>query len=233
MADLLAGVHLFGAITAALYARERSGQGETVEVSMMEAVYPTLASSLGLFYGTQGQAPMRTGNRHTGMSLCPYNVYPTSDGYLAIITNNDQHWGWLVQALGATELGADPRLQTVKGRCEHMDAVDAAIGEITVRFTKAALFDLLIGHRVPCAPVRTVAEVVEDPHLHARGSLQWIDHPEYGRIVVPISPVRFPEDERVAYVPSAALGANTTEVLTDMLGLNTAQIDALKAARAL
>lgn len=233
MADLLAGVHLFGAVTAALYARERSGIGETVEVSMMEAVYPTLASSLGLYYGSNGQAPMRTGNRHTGMSLCPYNVYPTSDGYLAIITNNDQHWGWLVQALGATGLGADPRLQTVKGRCEHMDMVDAAIGEITGRHTKAELFELLIRHRVPCAPVRTVAEVVEDPHLHARGSLQWIDHPEYGRIVVPSSPVRFPEDERVAYVPSAALGAHTAEVLAEKLGLGAAQVDALKAAQAL
>jgi formyl-CoA transferase len=233
VADLLAGVHLFGAITAALYARARSGKGETVEVSMMEAVYPTLASSLGLYYGSEGQAPTRTGNRHTGLSLCPYNVYPASDGYLAIITNNDQHWGWLVQALGAAELGADPRLQTVKGRCEHMDLVDGAIGELTARHTKAELFELLTRHRVPCAPVRTVAEVVEDPHLHARGSLQWIDHPEYGRIVVPSSPVRFPDDERVPYVPSAALGEHTRQVLHEKLGLGAGEVEALEAAGAL
>ena len=233
MADLLAGVHLFGAISAALFARERTGKGETVEVSMMEAVYPTLASALGLYYGSAGTAPMRTGNRHSGMSLCPYNVYPTSDGYLAIITNNDQHWNWLVEALGCTELGADPRLQTVKGRCENMDEVDAAIGAVTIRFTKTELFDLLIKNRVPCAPVRTVPEVINDPHLHARGSLQWIDHPEYGRIVVPSSPLRFAGEEKMPYRPSAALGEDTYAILSERLGMTPAQIEQLREERVL
>jgi formyl-CoA transferase len=228
MADLLAGVHLFGAIAAALFARERTGEPQTVEVSMMEAVYPTLASSLGLYYGSNGQAPMRTGNRHTGMSLCPYNVYPTSDGYVAIITNNDQHWSWLVQALDAAALGTDPRFATVKGRCDYMDEVDAAIGAITTRYTKTELFDLLIGNRVPCAPVRTVTEVIEDPHLHARGSLRWIDHPEYGRIVVPTSPLRFPHEERVPYRASATLGEDTEAILEERLHLDAAAIARLR-----
>ncbi|MCA0240655.1 MAG: CoA transferase [Proteobacteria bacterium] len=228
MADLLAGVHLFGAIGAALFARERSGQPQTVEVSMMEAVYPTLASSLGLYYGSNGQAPMRTGNRHTGMSLCPYNVYPTADGYLAIITNNDQHWAWLVEALGAKALAEDPQLATVKGRCERMDDVDAAIGAITAQYGKAELFELLIRHRVPCAPVRTVTEVIDDPHLHARGSLQWIDHPEYGRIVVPSSPVRFQHEERVPYEPSAPLGQDTEAILAQRLHLDAAAVERLR-----
>jgi crotonobetainyl-CoA:carnitine CoA-transferase CaiB-like acyl-CoA transferase len=126
----------------------------------------------------------------------PYNVYPTSDGYVAIITNNDQHWNWLVQALDATALATDPRFATVKGRCDYMDEVDAAIGAITARYAKTDLFELLIRNRVPCAPVRTVTEVIQDPHLHARGSLRWIDHPEYGRIVVPTSPLRFVHEER-------------------------------------
>jgi CoA:oxalate CoA-transferase len=232
-ADFLAGTHLFGAISAALFARERTGKGSTVEVSMMEAVYPTLASSLGLYYGSEGQAPMRTGNRHTGMSLCPYNVYPTVDGFLAIITNNDQHWNWLVKALGCNELGADPRLQTVKGRCDHMDEVDAAIAKVTARYTKADLFELLIGNRVPCAPVRTVTEVVDDPHLHARGSLQWIDHPEYGRIVVPSSPLRFSDEEKMPYRPSAALGEHTQAILSEQLDMTPAQIEQLRQERVL
>jgi CoA:oxalate CoA-transferase len=228
VADLLAGVHLFGAIAAALFARERTGEPQTVEVSMMEAVYPTLASSLGLYYGSNGQAPMRTGNRHTGMSLCPYNVYPTCDGYIAIITNNDQHWRWLVGALDAPALGADPRFATVKGRCDHMDEIDAAIAKITARHAKADLFELLIGQRVPCAPVRTVTEVIEDPHLHVRGSLQWIDHPEYGRIVVPTSPLRFVHEERIPYRASAALGADTEAILEERLRLDSAAIARLR-----
>jgi formyl-CoA transferase len=228
MADLLAGVHLFGAIASALFARERTGEPQTVEVSMMEAVYPTLASSLGLYYGSNGQAPMRTGNRHTGMSLCPYNVYPTSDGYVAIITNNDQHWNWLVQALDATALATDPRFATVKDRCDYMDEVDAAIGAITARYAKTELFELLIRNRVPCAPVRTVTEVIQDPHLHARGSLRWIDHPEYGRIVVPTSPLRFVHEDRVPYRASAALGEDTEAILEERLHLDAAAIARLR-----
>ena len=112
VADFLGGVHLFGAIAGALFERERTGRGRTVEVSMMEAVYPTLASGLGLFYGSEGSHVARTGNRHSGLSLCPYNVYPTRDGYIAIITNDDAHWRCLVQVLDATGLAQDPRLQT-------------------------------------------------------------------------------------------------------------------------
>ena len=229
MADFLAGIHLFGAMAAALLARERTGEGQTVEVSMMEAVYPTLASSLGLFYGSEGKAPLRTGNRHTGMSLCPYNVYPTTDGWLAIITNNDQHWQALVEALGCRALAADTRLRTVKGRCDHMDEVDAAIAEVTRGYDKTSLFELLIRHRVPCAPVRTVNEVVDDPHLHARGSLQWIDHPEYGRIVVPSSPLRFSRGEKTPYKPSSAKGEHTDAILSERLGMGADEIAALHA----
>jgi len=247
MADFLAGIHLFGAIAAALFERERTGRGRTVEVSMMEAVYPTLASALGLFYGG-GAEVVRTGNRHSGLSLCPYNVYPAADGYIAIITNNDQHWRWLVEALECKELADEPRFATVRERCAHMDDVDAAIGERTRRRTKAALFELLIGARVPCAPVRTLVEVVNDPHLHARGSLRWIDHPEYGRMVVPTSPLRFDGDDgnrgdddgdggsaggTVPYKPSSPLGADTEAILAERLGLDDAGIAALREHKVL
>lgn len=227
IADFMAGIHLYGAIATALYEREHTGKARPIEVSMMEAVYPTLASSLGLFYGS-GEAP-RTGNRHTGMSLCPYNVYPTSDGYIAIITNNEQHWHSLVEALQCQHLAQDPRFATVKERCSHMDLVDGTLGKITRGYTKADLFERLILNRVPCAPVRTLEEVVNDPHLHARGSLQWIDHPEYGRIVVPTTPLRFGgEDAAVPYQPSARLGADTEAILRERLSLDDAQVEALR-----
>lgn len=229
IADFLAGIHLFGAIATALFARERTGKGGSVEVSMMESVYPTLASSLGLLYGSAGGGAMRTGNRHAGMSLCPYNVYPTSDGYIAIITNDDRHWLSLTEALGCRELAADPRFGTVEDRCARMDEVDAALAEQTRCYSKDELFKRLIGSRVPCAPVRTLTEVVNDPHLHARGSLHWIDHPEYGRIVVPSSPIRFSGEASVPYQPSSALGQDTDAILSDRLSLNDAEIGQLRA----
>jgi CoA:oxalate CoA-transferase len=228
VADFMGGVHLFGAIASALYQRERTGKGCVVEVSMMESVYPTLASSLGLYYGSGGGAAVRTGNRHTGMSLCPYNVYPTKDGFLAIITNNEQHWRQLVQAFGKPELAADPRFANLRERCKHMDEVDAQIAELSRTYHKDALFELLIQHRVPCAPVRTLQEVVNDPHLHARGSLQWVDHPEYGRIVLPSSPLRFPGEEPLTYRPSSALGQNTEEILAEKLAMSAEKIAELR-----
>jgi CoA:oxalate CoA-transferase len=231
VADFLAGIHLFGAIAAALFARERSGKGCSVEVSMMESVYPTLASSLGLLYGSGGDAAMRTGNRHAGMSLCPYNVYPTADGYIAIITNDNRHWLSLTEALGCPELAADPRFGTVEDRCDRMEEVDALVAAQTRGYSKQALFDLLIATRVPCAPVRTLPEVVNDPHLHARGSLHWIDHPEYGRIIVPSSPLRFSGEAIVAYKPSSALGADTDAILSDRLSLSDAEIAQLRAKK--
>lgn len=234
MADFLAGIHLFGAITAALFERERTGKGRSVEVSMMEAVYPTLASSLGLFYGSGGGAAPRTGNRHTGMSLAPYNVYPAADGYIAIITNNDAHWRNLVEALGCQDMAEDSRFASVKARCENMDALDAGIAVITRGKTKDELFELLIRNRVPCAPVRTLLEVVNDPHLHERGSLRWVDHPEYGRIVLPTSPLRFlGDDASVEYRPSARLGENTEQILHEKLGMDDTGIASLRAAKAL
>jgi CoA:oxalate CoA-transferase len=224
MADFLAGIHLFGAISAALFKRERTGEASVVEVSMMESVYPTLASSLGLYYGSQGASAIRTGNRHTGLSLCPYNVYPTRDGYIAIITNNDQHWRQLVETLGRPELADDARYANVQDRCARMDEVDGLLGELTRLYARADLFELLIRNRVACAPVRTLDEVVNDPHLHERGSLQWINHPEYGRIVVPASPLRFEDTEPVAYVPSSALSADTDRTLAERLDLTAAEI---------
>jgi formyl-CoA transferase len=229
VADFLAGVHLFGAVAAALYERERTGKGRSIEVSMMESIYPTLASSLGLFYGSGGGAAPRTGNRHTGMSLSPYNVYPTSDGYIAIITNNETHWLNLVDALGHPEMARDSRYLKVVDRCTNMDALDAELGALTSQRTKAELFELLIARRVPCAPVRTLQEVVNDPHLHERGSLQWIDHPEYGKIVVPASPLRFGGSPAQPYKPSSPLGADTRAILAERLHLDAAALDGLAA----
>lgn len=233
VADFMGGVHLFGAIVSALYQRERTGKGCVVEVAMMEAVYPTLASSLGLFYGSGGGTAPRTGNRHTGLSLCPYNVYPTLDGHIAIITNNETHWRQLAQALGCPQWLERPSWATVRSRCDDMDAVDAAVAAVTRTQTKEQLFEVLIRHRVPCAPVRTLQEVVHDPHLHARGALQWVDHPEYGRLVLPRSALRFPDQEPVPYKPSAPLGADTEQILRARLGLSAGEVQALRALQAL
>ena len=228
LCDFFAGVHLYGAITTALYEREKTGVGRQVEVAMLDAVYPSLSSSLGMHFGTGGDVPPRTGNRHGGLAEAPYNVYPASDGYIAIICVGDTHWRSLLAAMQRQDLGDDPRFASLGDRVAHIDAVDALVGDWTQTQSKEALFAHLMAHRVPCAPVRSLDEVVHDPHMHERGSLQWQDHPELGRIVVQHSPLRFAGNEPCELVPSRPLAADTETILADRLHLSPEAVTALR-----
>jgi formyl-CoA transferase len=228
LCDFFAGTHLYGAIVTALYEREKTGVGRQVEVAMLDAVYPSLSSSLGLYHGTEGNVPSRTGNRHGGLAEAPYNVYPTSDGYIAIICVGDVHWRSLLTAMGREDLAEDPRFTSLKDRVAHVDEIDRVVGNWTEGLAKQALFELLQRHRVPCAPVRELREVVNDPHMHERGALQWQDHPELGRIVVQQSALRFHGSAPRPLEPSRTLGADADRVLEDHAGRDPAAIAALR-----
>ena len=114
-------MHLYGGIMTALYEREKTGKGRIVEVSMQEAVYASLRSNLGMYHGSGGKLPPRTGNRHGGLAEAPYNVYPTRDGYVAIICNNNRHFHALLTAMKREELKDDPRFADLKSRIQHID----------------------------------------------------------------------------------------------------------------
>jgi crotonobetainyl-CoA:carnitine CoA-transferase CaiB-like acyl-CoA transferase len=218
LCDFFGGIHLYGAVTTALFERERTGQGRFIEVSMLESVYFSLSSSLGLHFGSQGKGPPRTGNRHGGLAESPYNVYPTSDGWLALICVTEAHWSSLLQAMERPDLRQDPRFATLKDRVRHMDLVDEIVSAWTRCFAKEDLFALLLRHRVPCAPVRDLGEVTDDPHLHARGALQRIEHPLLGEVVLPTGAMRF-SDEPPPLEPSKGLGADNRQVFVEWLGL--------------
>lgn len=225
-----AGVHLYGAVMTALFDRERSGRGRAVEVSMLESVYPSLASTLGLYYGGGEQNPPRTGNRHGGLAEAPYNVYPVSDGWVAILCVSEVHWKSLLDTMGREDLHGDPRFANLQSRVDHIDVVDGLIGDWTVQFNRDALIERLNAVRVPCAPVREVDEVVNDPHMHARGTLKHIDHPELGAITVPTGAMLYPGSEPLELIPSKQFGADNTAVYGDWLGLSPDEFHALQGA---
>jgi formyl-CoA transferase len=226
--DFFGGIHLYSAITTALFERERTQLGRAVEVSMMEAVYASLSSSLGLFYGSENKLPMRTGNRHGGLSLCPYNVYPASDGYIAIICNHETHWLNLLRVMDRSELAKDPRCGNMTERVRNMDFIDDLLTAWTTQHPKQSLFEKLIAERVPCAPVRTLDEVISDPHLHARRLLEEIDHPEFGKITVARSPLRFAGSPLTELKPSPRLGVDNNNVFGDWLELGDARVEKLR-----
>jgi CoA:oxalate CoA-transferase len=229
LCDFFGGVHLYGAVTTALLQRERSGKGQFVEVSMLEAVYPSLSSSLGLHFGSGGEGLPRTGNRHGGLAESPYNVYPTADGWLALICVTDAHWQALTQAMERPDLQQDARFGTLKERVAHMELVDEFVSDWTRGFSKEDLFALLMKHRIPCAPVRDLGEMMNDPHLHARRSLQRIEHPLLGEVVLPTGAMRFGGAEPPELKPSKALGADNEDVYCGWLGHSQAEYELLRS----
>ena len=230
--DFISGVHLYAGILTALYDREKSGRGRLVEIAMVETVYPAMASNLADVFNRKAAAP-RTGNRHGGLAEAPYNVYPASDGYVAIISVNESHWIGLARAMGRPELAEDPRLKTVLDRLKHIDLTDQIVSEWSSQLTRNEIAEICRAHRVPCAAVRDLLEVTEDHHLHARGMLREIEHPEYGDILVHRSPLVLHDTAVPEYIPSARLGQHNGEILSEYLGLSTGEIDALRRSGAI
>lgn len=209
MADFFAGIHLYGAIATALFDRERTGTARRVEVAMQDAIYASLSSSLGMAWGSKDSGiPSRTGNRHGGLAECPYNVYPTEDGYIAIICVSEVHWRALVAEMGRPDLAQDERFSSLAGRVAHMDLIDESVGNWTASLPTDEIFRRLMACKVPCAPVRTLEQVMNDPNMHARRALEWIEHPRLGRIVVQRSPFRFDGVDPIELTPSRELGAD-------------------------
>ena len=226
--DFLSGIHLYAGVMTALVERAITGQGRLVEVAMEETVYPTLASNLGFLYNSDGQVPPRTGNRHGGLAIAPYNVYPAKNGYVAIICVVETHWQNLLVAMGREDLQGDPRFADNAARVGNLAATDAAVQRWTEGLGKDEIFARTKQHRVPSAPVRDLLEVMNDRHMHERGMLERIDHPELGDIVVPTSPLRFHGADRVATTPSPRIGQHNDEVYGGWLGLSADEIARLR-----
>src|SRR5262245_15074123 len=218
--DFLAGVHLFGGIMSALLHRERTGEGQLVEVSMHEAAVMALASALGAYMDGDGGVPERTGNRHPALAIAPYNVYPTTDGFVAIFTASERHWHSIARVLGREDLLDHPDFASTPGRAARMDEIDAMVETWTRGLSKDQVMTVLTEAHVPCAPVRSTGEVVEDPHLHARGQWADVEHPRRGKTRVPLSPIRLHGSVPVGIDrPAPLLGQDTDRVLGELLGL--------------
>src|SRR5437016_10417990 len=227
LVDFLGRIHLYAGIVTALYDRDRSGVGRLVEGAMQETVYPTLAASYDYYYRT-GEIPPRTGNRQSALNSAPYNVFPTADGHVAIHIVTEAHFQNLLKAMGREDLADDPRFATNAGRVAHMDQTDALVEAWTRTLPKMEVFARAKEYRIPCAPVRNAPEVMNDPHMHARGMLERIDHPELGEIVVPATPLRLHGTDKVEPGPSPTIGQHNTEIYGGWLGLSSSEIAELR-----
>ena len=230
MCDFMAGIHLYAAIMTALYERERTGKGRVVEVSMQDATYASLASNLGMVHARGAAAPARTGNRHGGLGISPYNAYQTKDGFVVLNAPGDHHFRSILDVMGRPDLKEDPRFLTRSTRVANFAAVDELIENWTKTLTRNEVARRMLAAKVPCAPVRDLMEVMHDENMLARGSLQWVDHPELGRVVLPHSPLVFEGTERRPIEPSVALGSSNDAVYGKWLGHSEQELAAYKAA---
>jgi crotonobetainyl-CoA:carnitine CoA-transferase CaiB-like acyl-CoA transferase len=228
-ADFLGGVHLLSAILAALLQRERTGQGQHVEVAMQDALLPALASNLSALIDSEGALPERTGNRHGGLALCPYNTYPAHDGWVAIFCATDRQWVSLCDVLQRADLREDPTLQTNPGRARRMDELDAIVGEWTSARTRQECLAQLGDAGIPAAPVLALHEVLQDEQIAASGMLRTVQHPRRGTMRVFSSPLNLPDSPLPDLAPAPGLGEHSRAVLRDRLHLSDADLDDLAA----
>ncbi len=226
--DFLSGVHLYAGILTALYERTRTNTGRLVEVSMQETAFPTLASNIGLLYRNKGVIPARVGNRHGGLALAPYNVYEAADGHIAIVCATENHWNNILAAMGRQDLADDERYSTNKSRVESIDRTDNFVEAWTRTLKRSELFALSTQHGFPAAPVRDLVEVMNDPHMHARGALEWFEDALLGKVVLPTSPIVIHGADRVKTVSSPALGQHNAEIYGEWLGLDAQELESLK-----
>ncbi|MFK7913564.1 MAG: CaiB/BaiF CoA transferase family protein [Pseudomonadales bacterium] len=229
--DFMGGIHMYAGAVTALLGRNQTGHGTHVEVSMLEAMYFNLTTELAALFAT-GSNPDK--HRHRSPStVVPYSVFRCRDGrYVAVICIMERHWQTLAQVMGQPELADDARFSR-KTRFDNEAQLNALIEAWTATLDQEQVFTELREAKIPVAPVRTIEDVYGNTHMLARGSLQSMEHPEAGPMMLPGSPIRYSEFDapELAFFPE--LGSANRIIYGDLLGYGEDQLAALLASGAI
>jgi crotonobetainyl-CoA:carnitine CoA-transferase CaiB-like acyl-CoA transferase len=228
--DIATGMFAVQGILAALFARERTGRGQHVDIAMLDAVTALLTYQASIAFAT-GDTPGRLGNRHP--SIAPYDTFAAADGDFVLAVGNDEQFHRLSGVLGRPALAADPRFATNADRVGHYDALRRELSPLLAVWTRRDLLHALTSAGVPAGAVRSVTEALADPQLAAREMIVPLEHLTAGPIRVLGTPLKLSETLAAVRTPPPALGQHTVSVLRDDLGLSGAEIDALQRSGAL
>jgi crotonobetainyl-CoA:carnitine CoA-transferase CaiB-like acyl-CoA transferase len=229
IADMATGLFAAQGVLAALYARERTGRGQYVDVAMLDSVAALLTYQAGIAFAT-GATPARMGNRHP--SIAPYDTFTASDGDFVLSVGNDDQFRRLAELLQRPELAADPRFATNASRVMHYDALRSALQPLFASWTRDGLVRELTKAGVPSGAVRSVLETLADPQLHARDMIVELPHATIGGVRVLGNPLKMSDTPPAISSAPPTLGQHTRSILSNDVGLSEDEIRALIDARA-
>ena len=224
--DLTAGMFATIAILAALHEREKSGQGQSIDMALLDAQVAWLAN-VGSNYLVSGQQPKRHGNAHP--NIVPYEPFPTSDGWLAVGIGNDRQWQRLCALADWDDLAGDERFSKNPDRVEHRSLLIPILQKRFQEKSSAEWRTALLEAGIPCGPINAIDQVFADPQVLARDMLLELDHPTAGTVKLAGSPLKLSRTPvRIAEAPPL-LGQHTEEVLDRYLGYGPPDVAQLRA----
>jgi formyl-CoA transferase len=226
--DVCTGMLACSAILAALQARQRTGRGQAVEVSLYETALAMLAN-VASSYLVAGREGGRFGNGHP--SIVPYATYPTRDGMIAVAVGNDAQFARFAEAVGHPEWGRDERFILNRDRVIHRDLLDGLIADTLRTDGGDAWIARLQAAAIPCGRINSVSRALEDPHTAARRMVQTVEHPAIGALRLLGTPLTLHATPATVRRPPPTLGQHTDEILREELGLTATRIRELRARK--
>ena len=227
LTDILTGLYSTVAILAALAHRDQSGEGQHIDMALLDVQVACLANQ-AMNYLTTGTPPKRLGNAHP--NIVPYQDFPTADGDFILTVGNDGQFRKFAEVAGQPQWADDPRFATNKQRVAHRAELIPLIRQATVFKTTAEWVAELERAGVPCGPINDLAQMFQDPQVVARGLKVDVPHPLAGSVPQVASPIRLSETPVEYRRAPPLLGEHTEAVLMDVLGLDAAAVQVLRSA---
>jgi CoA:oxalate CoA-transferase len=229
LGDIAAGLYTAIGVLAALHERERSGQGQMIDVAMLDCQIAILENAFIRYFAT-GELPKPIGSRHP--LATPFQAFPTSDSWivLALSWGVENQWELFCATIGRMDLIDDPRFDTPALRTEHHAELEPILNEAMRQKTTSDWLEEFDAIGLPCGPLNNIAQAAEQPQVVARRMLVEVEHPRIGRLKLPDTPVKLSRTPGGIRGPSPALGQDTYEVLSSLLGLSAEEMAELTAA---
>ncbi|HEY2526216.1 MAG TPA: CaiB/BaiF CoA-transferase family protein [Candidatus Binataceae bacterium] len=225
VADVFTGLYAAIAILGALSHRDRTGEGQHIDLALLDTQVAVLANQ-AMNYLVTGVAPKRLGNSHP--NIVPYQVFAASDGHLIVAVGNETQFTRMCEAIGRPELARDARFATNAARVNHREEIVAILREVFATRTMRHWLDALERVGVPCGPINTIADVFADPQVQARGLRLDLPHPAVGSVPSVANPIRYSATPIAYRSAPPMLGADTDEILREMLGVEAAELARLR-----